>query len=155
MSEPSATDPGDGSLASGDAQTAPVPDELVGGWVQGSASQDLFDPVVGAWRISTSSGFRYRFAEDGSYEFSGCMSAYDKTIASYERGTARVEGGELTLQPLEKWVRQPSGQTTHSNDEAPQRYGWRVGPDFIGSLTLALRYPDGQEGIFYAEQSQL
>ena len=96
----------------------------------------------------TSSGFMYRFGADGSYEFSGSMSAGGSGISSYERGSVEVRGDQLTLRPHEGSVRQPDGSVT-APDLTPRMYRWQIVPDMIGSITLVLMYPDGQTDVFY------
>ena len=125
-----------------------IPPELAGQWSQGSSWGGMVDPLGFPSGPFTSSGFMYRFGLDGTYEFSGSMSAGGSGVSVFERGTVEVVGDRLTLTPSEGSVRQPDGSTTGA-DLTPRIYGWQVMLDPIGSVTLVLALPDGQMDVFY------
>jgi hypothetical protein len=129
-------------------QSSTIPPALLGQWSQGSSAGSMVDPFGLPSGPFTSSGFMYRFEADGTYEFSGSMSAGGSGVSIYERGLAEVVGDQLTLSPSEGTVRQPDGTTTPA-DLTPKVYRWQVALDFIGSVTLMLALPDGQMDVFY------
>jgi hypothetical protein len=75
------------------------------------------------------------------------------TIASHERGHARVEGNRLTRKAEQKWFRHPDESiTTYTPDELPpQTFRWRVRRDRVGSVTMILTWPDSQESTYYRQ----
>ncbi|MEX2543065.1 MAG: hypothetical protein WD314_14760 [Trueperaceae bacterium] len=87
-----------------------IPAAITGGWFQGSSSpMHYYDPSNGAWAPPTGSGFRYTFAPDGSYEYSGILQSSTfgctSTLFSYHRGSAAVNGQVLMLVPESEMFR--------------------------------------------------
>jgi hypothetical protein len=119
--------------------SATIPAALAGGWFQGSSSAvHYYDPSNGAWAPPSGGGFRFTFATDGSYEYSGLLrtTTYGctSTLFSYHRGTAAVNGQVLMLlADIEMFRSQDTCNASYNyeNELVPETryYLWGLAPD--------------------------
>jgi hypothetical protein len=137
-----------------------VPVDMRGEWHDGRISSiDYYNPVNGHWGQPSGAGDRFKLEANGDYERSRLLQittyGCESFLFIWEKGTVRVENGQLKFQPVDGAVKSQSCSTANTFEKRgpgsvnAETYGVALEVNEFGQEVMTLSTTDGEGRALY------